>query len=175
MGGKGSGRSTWKLTSEDYTKLATSLFTGQYKTHSEVARVFGVSREYVRQVNEKLGLVTRRVVIADRIEAAKLQRKIKIQSCIERLKEAYPVEWAAYSNAKQRCNNPKNPGYKHYGGRGILFLFNNFRDFWEHIGPRPEGLSLDRKDNDGNYEVGNVKWATQKEQCAPGKRRMRIT
>ena len=161
---------------EEYENLTTALLTGNYKTHAEVARSFGVSREYIRQVNEKLGLVTRRVVTAERKEAVKSLRKSKLESCMQRLKEAYPAEWSAYANAKQRCTNPKNPGYKHYGGRGILFLFSNFREFWEYIGPRPsEELSLDRENNDGNYEAGNVRWATQKEQCAPGKRRSKST
>lgn len=71
---------------------------------------------------------------------------------------------------RQRCNNPKNPGYRGYGGRGIkvdsrwenLHVF--LADVEREIGPRPEGMSLDRKDNDGNYEPGNIQWATASEQ-----------
>lgn len=75
------------------------------------------------------------------------------------------VEYEAYSHAKRRCNIPKDPGYKNYGGRGIEFRFESFPQFLAEIGPRPTPKhSLDRKDNDGHYEIGNVRWATKKEQ-----------
>ena len=73
-------------------------------------------------------------------------------------------EYRSYTAAKSRCNNPKCIAWKHYGGRGIKFLFTSFEEFFIELGPRPEGKSLDRKDNDGNYEPGNVKWSTQREQ-----------
>jgi hypothetical protein len=73
-------------------------------------------------------------------------------------------EYSSYIHAKMRCNNPKTDGYKNYGGRGIEFKFTSFLEFYEHIGPRPEGTSLDRKDNNGHYEPGNVKWSTQSNQ-----------
>jgi len=67
---------------------------------------------------------------------------------------------------RQRCNNPKNPNFRGYGGRGIKVsprwedLATFIQDVEAEIGPRPEGMSLDRKDNDGNYEPGNVQWTT---------------
>ena len=71
---------------------------------------------------------------------------------------------ASYEAAKGRCTNPNRKRYEYYGGRGIKFLFKNFYDFYHHIGPRPEGTTLDRIDTNGNYEHGNVKWSTRKEQ-----------
>jgi hypothetical protein len=70
-------------------------------------------------------------------------------------------EYAAYHNAKQRCENPNNDRYVDWGGRGIKFLFASFEQFSAELGhkPTPEH-QLDRKDNDGNYEPGNVRWAT---------------
>jgi hypothetical protein len=75
------------------------------------------------------------------------------------------AEYRRFIDARNRCTNPKNKAYKNYGGRGIKFLFESFEQFFAEIGPRP-GLeySLDRKENDGNYEPGNVRWATQSEQ-----------
>ena len=73
-------------------------------------------------------------------------------------------EWSAYKDARNRCNSPKNKRYKDYGGRGIKFLFTSFEQFFAELGPRPQGLSLDKINNDGNYEPGNVRWATSKEQ-----------
>lgn len=69
----------------------------------------------------------------------------------------------------QRCTNPKETGYRHYGGRGIHVCdvwLSDFEAFFEHVGPRPsKDLSLDRIDVDGNYEPGNVRWATRREQA----------
>ena len=74
-------------------------------------------------------------------------------------------EYAAYKDAKRRCNNPTNARWTSYGGRGIEVRFLSFEDFYAHIGKRPEGdYSLERIDNDGHYEKGNVKWATRSEQ-----------
>jgi len=70
----------------------------------------------------------------------------------------------SYNGAEQRCNNLKNIAYKDYGGRGIKFLFTSFEQFFAELGPRPEGKTVDRINNDGNYEPGNVRWATWEEQ-----------
>lgn len=74
-------------------------------------------------------------------------------------------EHVAWSHAKDRCNNPSNAAYGDYGGRGIKFLFTSFEQFFAELGKCPRGRTLDRKDNDGNYEPGNVWWATPKHQA----------
>jgi len=74
-------------------------------------------------------------------------------------------EYKIYQAAKQRCTNPSSQRWPSHGGRGIKFLFSSFEEFITHIGRRPVGdYSLERIDNDGNYEQGNVKWATRSEQ-----------
>lgn len=74
-------------------------------------------------------------------------------------------EYYAYNAARQRCLNPNNDAWDNYGGRGIEFRFNSFEEFFAHIGPRPSAKhSLDRIENDGHYEIGNVRWATASEQ-----------
>lgn len=74
-------------------------------------------------------------------------------------------EYISYQCAKQRCCNPRRPGYEYYGGRGIRFLFTSFEQFFAELGPRPPGTTVHRKDVNGNYEPGNVCWATALEQA----------
>lgn len=74
-------------------------------------------------------------------------------------------EYRAYYHAKDRCTNPNDKGYLYYGGRGIQFLFNTFAEFLADVGLRPtKKHSLDRKNNNGHYEPGNLRWATKSEQ-----------
>jgi hypothetical protein len=75
-------------------------------------------------------------------------------------------EYRAYQDAKQRCTNPNSSRWYTHGGRGIKFLFNNFGEFFEAVGARPEGMTLDRIDNDGHYEAGNLRWATPSQQMS---------
>jgi len=77
---------------------------------------------------------------------------------------SYTPEYNAYKGAKNRCNNPKNGRYQYYGERGIRFLFNSFEEFYQELGPRPDNLTLDRIDTNGNYCVGNVQWSSQLDQ-----------
>jgi len=80
-------------------------------------------------------------------------------SCSE-LSSTY-ITWA---NMIQRCTNPNHDAYHHYGGRGIKICerWMNFQNFLQDMGERPEGLIIDRKNNDGNYEPGNCRWVTYK-------------
>lgn len=67
----------------------------------------------------------------------------------------------AYYHAKARCTNPKYPLYHRYGGRGIEFRFTSVQEFLNALPPHPgKGFSLNRINNDGHYESGNVEWAT---------------
>lgn len=78
---------------------------------------------------------------------------------------SYTPEYSAFVGSKYRCENPKNAAYPYYGGRGIQFRFESFQQFYDEVGPRPSDKhSLDRIDNDGHYEPGNIRWVTKKEQ-----------
>ena len=85
---------------------------------------------------------------------------------------AHGKEWRAWSAAKQRCHNPKNPQYKNYGARGITMCEQwrtSFATFYAHLGPAPatgHQATLDRIDNNGHYEPGNVQWVSMKVQRA---------
>ena len=80
---------------------------------------------------------------------------------------------------KQRCNNKNCPAYKDYGGRGISVYkpwIHSFETFLQYLKdnnmyPKPKNMSMDRIKNDGNYEPGNIKWSTSKEQNNNRRRR----
>lgn len=76
------------------------------------------------------------------------------------------TELITYKAAKKRCTKPNDKSYKHYGGRGIEFRFNSFEEFLTEVGRKPTPKhSIERKDVNGHYEVGNVTWATPTEQA----------
>jgi hypothetical protein len=75
--------------------------------------------------------------------------------------------WAVFSSMHGRCENPKDKAYENYGGRGIKVCvrWDSFLNFLEDMeATYAPGLSIDRRDNDRNYEPGNCRWATAKEQ-----------
>ena len=71
-----------------------------------------------------------------------------------------------FGSMKQRCNNLKNKSYKNYGGRGIRCLFKSSQEFVDYVVNElkvdPRGLQIDRIDNDGHYEPGNIRFVTCK-------------
>lgn len=81
--------------------------------------------------------------------------------------ESASKEYVAWVGMKERCNNPKNPSYGRYGGRGITVCDEwkvSFEKFKSDMGPRPEGTSIDRIDNNLGYFKENCRWATKKQQ-----------
>jgi hypothetical protein len=114
--------------------------------------------------NEKV--ISRHSLISNRTKSCGCEIKnnsITHNQCYTRL-------YNIWHNMKQRCNNPNNTYYYNYGGRGIKICdewledFENFHN-WAITSGYSDELTIDRINNDGNYEPNNCKWSTRKEQA----------
>ncbi len=89
--------------------------------------------------------------------------------------------YATWANMCQRCTNTNHPSYKNYGGRGIKFfdtwkLFEVFLEYvLNELGPKPDGMTLDRKDNSKDYIPGNLRWASRVVQNSNRRNNIKIT
>lgn len=78
------------------------------------------------------------------------------------------IEHRAWTRIRRRCNSPSYHNYPRYGGRGIKVCarWDDFNNFLADMGPRPEGMTLDRINNDGDYAPDNCRWTTMKVQAS---------
>jgi hypothetical protein len=83
--------------------------------------------------------------------------------------------YRSWRNMRTRCYNSRHPSYRQYGLRGITVCpqwQDDFDQFFKDMGPRPEGLTLERENNEGHYTPGNCKWGTRCEQAGNTRRNL---
>lgn len=85
--------------------------------------------------------------------------------------------YGIWRSMRSRCENPNDAAYGNYGGRGIAVCerWQSFDNFYADMGDRPEGLSLDRINNDGPYAPGNCRWASRSRQARNSRQSQLVT
>lgn len=91
-------------------------------------------------------------------------------------KNPHPL-YSVWQSMRRRCRNPRAKQFDDYGGRGISICpeWDSFSQFVADMGPRPDGYSLDRIDNDGGYSPDNCRWSPRVEQQRNQRRTLKVT
>lgn len=157
--------------SESLVQKQQAMRDRQAGTYLLARRVIGCMLDSVRAERRTERIAQKQLKRLEREEAERYEKakQWKLLEALQKkaasLGQRHPVEYCAFHGAKQRCTNPRNKNFYLYGGRGIKFLFTSFEQFFYELGRCPKGRSLDRRNNNGNYEPGNVRWATFKQQA----------
>lgn len=154
---------------------------GRLQVLREVTPMLLASGRKLRRAAVQCDCGTKRIVTFQNLKSGRSQscgcvKGAKVRHGDARKGNIAP-EYACWQSMIRRCTSPTRHGYADYGGRGISVCdrWMTYENFLADVGRRPSSHhSLEREDNDGNYEPTNCRWATAKEQRANQRKRLRI-